>query len=417
MRKSTKPFVKRDHYAEVTASILAELEKGDLPWWKPDWDRAGYSMAPVNAVSGHAYRGFNHLYLMAVAHKLSGDKLDPRFMTFNQAKAKGWNVKKGEHGHPVLFFKRVLVGQNGPEEAKGGRKGGRILDKLNKDVDKEAFEKLFGKSEQPVEQQSGKYVWFLRSFTVFHASQIEGIPEIKLAPVDWDVNAKLREMRESLEGQGMTFQQGGDSAFYSPRRDQLNMPPQAAFETPEGYAATLAHEMGHATGHIDRLNRKTLYTPKTDVEGYAKEELVAEMASAMLCSTLGIGYDTERHASYIDHWIKAMQGDKKLAVVSAGRAAAAVDYLIDQVPGLAAEIRRNRAQCLGMADIEEVGDEIDVATLAIDQMSADVETAMPNAEFIANADEEWRKVMDEIDVSSFVVDDQPAMRETVGMDF
>lgn len=407
---------RRDIYKEVTDRIVAQLEAGGLPWWKPDWKTSAGSV-PCNGVSGHAYRGLNQLLLWSVANEKSrGQDVDPRFVTFNQAKEKGWHVRKGEKGTPVYFFKRLMVGGSGPSE--NGKPSERLLDKIQPGVGASTV-------NQDEEQSKQRPIWFLRSFAVFHASQIEGMPEYKPQAPDWVSNEKVEEILNALEGQGMTYRNGGNQAFYSPRRDHLQMPDKISFGDDDvAYAATLAHELAHATGHNDRLARKMLYSPKTDTESYAKEELVAEMASAMICSSLGVRYASERHASYINTWIDALKGDKKLAMVAAGQAASAVDYLIDQVPGLAEEIRLNR---LASLKASQPDDEFDVEQLSADEPEADgvidiadmdfsdfdVETiaALPDQEFLANPDQEWAAMIDGIDANSFFVEEAPTQKK------
>jgi antirestriction protein ArdC len=91
---------------------------------------------------------------------------------------------------------------------------------------------------------------------------------------------------------------GGDKAFYVPAKDYIQMPPMSAFENVSSYYATIFHELGHLTGHENRLDRNL--TTRFGTEAYAAEELVAELTSAFLCAELGVQVEL-RHSGYIDH--------------------------------------------------------------------------------------------------------------------
>jgi antirestriction protein ArdC len=119
---------------------------------------------------------------------------------------------------------------------------------------------------------------------------------------------------------------GGDSAFYSPARDFISMPPMAAFNSANGYHATLLHESVHATGHKSRLDRD--FSKRFGSESYAFEELVAELGSAMLCAHLGIdGQMQENHVAYIANWLTVLKNDKKAILTASAKAQQALDFL------------------------------------------------------------------------------------------
>lgn len=346
-----KPFVKveRDLYQEVTDKIIESLESGELPWQREQlWDRAGASAVPYNAFSGRSYRGWNHLFLMQVAIENSEGRFDPRFCSFKQAKDKGWNVKKGAKAVPVFFFKKVtLRGANRPED--DASKAKALVDKRNANGGKSGS-KDQAEMDQAESEVAGKTIWLLRAYSVFHASQIEGMPELAEVKADWDTSDVARKMRDGMVELGMSFTEGGGSAAWTPATDTLRMPEVGHFVSPKAYDHVLLHEMGHATGHESRLARKVANAFGTSE--YAKEELVAEMTSAMLCSQLGVSDDTTRHAQYIESWLDVLKNDKRFLVKAAGMAAAASDYLIDRVPELRAQIVAQR--CAEMGDGNQV---------------------------------------------------------------
>ena len=133
----------RDHYQEVTDRIIAALEAGTPPWRRPwDPDKAGGPAMPRNAATGQRYRGINVLTLGMSALAFSSG--DPRWATYKQAEDRGWQVRKGERGTTGYFFKRLeLRDDSRPED----------------------------------DEDAVKRIPLLRAFSLFHASQIDGIPD------------------------------------------------------------------------------------------------------------------------------------------------------------------------------------------------------------------------------------------------
>src|ERR1700688_4691321 len=134
----------RDHYQEVTDRIIEALEAGTPPWRKPwDPDKAGGPAMPRNAMTGQRYRGINVLTLgMSTLAFASGD---PRWATYKQAEARGWQVRKGERGTTGYFFKKLELRDDKTDEADG--------------------------------EDNVRRIPLLRAFSLFHASQIDGIPD------------------------------------------------------------------------------------------------------------------------------------------------------------------------------------------------------------------------------------------------
>lgn len=371
-----KTYRRPDLYQQVTDKVIAALEAGDLPWYPSKmWSTAGCNAAPYNAVSGRSYRGYNQLNLMDAAVQLSTGRIDPRFCSFKQAKEAGWRIKKGAKSLQVVLFKQVRVRTGGEADAGDGgepkRKRGSLLTKI---AEATAGAKKEADTASPAEVC--KTVWVLRAFNVFHASQIDGIPPLDESPVPWTSNAVAQDMLAALKAQGMAFLSGGDKASYNWKLDRLRMPEKASFASALDHDAVLFHELLHATGAAPRLNRADLLMDweAADDESFkaarAREELVAEMASAMLCSQLGVSYDTDRHAQYIDSWLKALKGDKKLVLKAAGMASKACDYLIGLVPHLDAQMLAHRRDESGI-DVQSAA-EVDLEELAADGGDADL---------------------------------------------
>ena len=255
---------RRDHYQDVTNRIIAALEAGTPPWRKP-WDpeKSGGPAMPCNATTGQRYRGINVLTLGMSGLAFSSG--DPRWATYRQAAEQGWQVRRGEHGTTGYFFKRLEVHDDG-----------------SGDDDEDAVRRI------PL----------LRAFTLFHASQIDGIPPYApptLAEAPW----RAPEASEIiLANSGAVLRFGGEGAFYSPATDHIQMPPKAAFATAQGFCGTLIHEMGHWTGAPARLNRDL--RNRFGSHDYAREELRAEIGQMMVCAELGIAdCDFSNNAAYI----------------------------------------------------------------------------------------------------------------------
>jgi antirestriction protein ArdC len=261
--------VPRDHYQEVTDRIIAALEAGTPPWRKPwDPDKAGGPAMPRNAATGHLYRGINVLTLGMSGLAFSSG--DPRWATYKQAEDRGWQVRRGERGTTGYFFKRLELRDDSRPEG----------------------------DEDPVRR-----ILLLRAFTLFHASQIDGIPAYvppTLAEAPW----RAPEAAEIILGNsGAVVRTGGDRAFYSPATDHIQMPPKAAFATALGYCGVLIHEMSHWAGGPSRLNRDL--PNNFGSHDYAREELRAEIGQVMVCAELGIAdVDFSNNAAYVACWLE-----------------------------------------------------------------------------------------------------------------
>ena len=283
-------------YAEVTARVIAELEQGRLPWVQP-WDAASCGCAmPANAVTGRRYSGINVLILWAAV--VEGRYASQRWLTFKQAQAAGGNVRKGERGTTVCYADRFTP----KDEAERAR-----------DEDREA-----------------RQLAFLKRFTVFNVAQCEGLPErfTDLPEVQTEANI-LPQVRRLIDASGADFRVGGGEAYYSPGGDYVAVPPQAAFGEPINWYRTALHELGHWTGHHSRLDRNQ--RGGFGSADYAREELVAEMASAFACASLAIA-PTVRHADYIGSWLAVLREDERAIFRAASAASKAADYLLAFAP-------------------------------------------------------------------------------------
>jgi len=279
-------------YSEVTSRIIAELEEGRLPWVQP-WDAAlcGCTM-PQNAGTARRYSGINVLILWAEV--VAKGYASQRWLTYRQAEAAGGNVRRGEKGTVICYADRFTPKAEA-EAARG-------------------------------EDRAARQVAFLKRFVVFNIDQCEGLPEEYIAPmVSPDPVLAIAEADTLIAASGARVNIGGGEAFYSPSHDFIQVPPQAVFYEPINWYRTLIHEAGHWVGHSSRLDRDQ--TGKFGSEAYAKEELVAEMAAAFTCASLGIA-PTVRHSDYIAAWLSVLQNDEKAIFRAASQASKTSDYLL-----------------------------------------------------------------------------------------
>jgi antirestriction protein ArdC len=276
---------KRDIYQEVTDRILNALEQGTAPWLKP-WDSTGLDGLPLNASTGRAYNGINILLLWLTAYERS--YTDSRWLTFRQAKALGGAVRKGEKGTLVTFWK--------------------VFEKKQDDG---TIDKI------PV----------LKHFTVFNVAQVDGLALTELDNHKQPPQGPTYEAAQAvLDNSGAQVLHGKPYAYYSPTADHIGIPPKARFDSIEAYWATLLHELTHWTSHPSRCGRKV--EGRFGSDAYAREELVAEMGSAFLCAQVGVPLEGLQHDSYLDHWIRILQEDKRAIIRAASQARKASEFLL-----------------------------------------------------------------------------------------
>jgi antirestriction protein ArdC len=290
---TTATAEKTDIYAKVTNRIIEDLEKGERPWMKP-WNAehaAGRITRPLRH-SGEPYRGINVLMLWASA-EMQGFAC-PLWLTFRQALELGGCVKKGSKGTPVVYSASVTRADR-----------------------------------QEDGEEADREIRFMKQYTVFNAEQVEGLPErfYALAEPPTDGMTPHERAERFFAGTGADIRHGGNLAYYAIAADAVQLPPFVTFRDPESYAAVVAHELTHWTRHPKRLDRD-LGRKRFGDEGYAMEELVAEIGAAFLCADLGVTPEVrEDHAAYLASWLKVLKGDKRAVFTAAALAERAVGYL------------------------------------------------------------------------------------------
>jgi antirestriction protein ArdC len=284
---------RQDVYTRITDKIIADLEQGVRTWMKP-WNAgntAGRISRPLRH-NGVPYSGINILMLWAEATAQGFGA--PIWMTFKQATELNAHVRKGEKGSLVVYANSITR----TEQEDSG-------------------------------EETEREIHYMKGYTVFNVEQIEGLPEhyygkpeVQTTPVE-----RIGHAEAFFKATGADIRYRGDRAFYSNDGDYIQMPVIEAFRDAESFYATLAHESAHWTKHPGRLDRSFGRKAWGD-EGYAREELVAELASAFLCADLGITPEVrDDHASYIANWLTVLKNDKRAIFSAAAHAQKAVDFL------------------------------------------------------------------------------------------
>ena len=286
--------MRQDVYEKITDRIVSDLERGVRTWLAP-WSiehAAGRITRPLRA-NGIPYQGINVLELWSAA--LISGHAAPIWMTFNQAQELGGHVRKGEHGWQVVYVSKITRTER--DDATG--------------------------------EESARQIPFMRNYTVFNVEQIDGLPAHYYTIVSPQIDPIQRNARAEafFAATGADVRHGGTRACYDPISDAMQMPPFESFRDPESYYAVRSHETVHWTQHPSRLARDLGRKRRGD-EGYAMEELVAELGAAFLCADLGLTPEVrDDHAAYIAIWIRVLKNDKRAIFTAASHAQKAVDFL------------------------------------------------------------------------------------------
>lgn len=281
-------MTKANVYEMVTERIIAELEKGVIPWKKP-W--TGVRSGAFNRISKKPYSIINQILL-----KHAGE-----YATFKQWSELGGHIRKGEKSEMVVFWK------------------------------------IFEKEETNEEtgEKEVKKIPMLRYYNVFHISQVEGVEPLVMPFAEVEpIEEADKIITEYVEREHITFDEcASNEAFYSPSRDRVVVPMKEQYTNINEYYSTTFHELTHSTGHKNRLDR--LHTGADAAFGsetYSKEELVAEIGSASIMNLLGIETPQtfKNSAAYIKNWLSVLKNDNKFIVSTSSKAEKAVNYIFSE---------------------------------------------------------------------------------------
>ncbi len=287
--------MKAKEYREKIAEAFLESLEDEPKQWQKKWK--GLGRKPVNAVTGKPYKGINRLWLNYWQSTMG--YADPRWCTFNQAQKQNWHIMKGSKGTQIEYW---MPYDTESKKALTWKEYNRLQDRENIRL-------------------RAKY------FTVFHASQIEGMPELEIMQKkDIHVADIITTISENMGVE--ILHDGGDEAYYSTLEDKIHMPDPGCFENEYAFHSTTMHELSHATGHSSRLNR--YLDGGFGDEYYAYEELVAEISSCFMSEDLPMELDEEHfdnHIAYLQSWISGIRRKPEVLMKAIKDAERAADYL------------------------------------------------------------------------------------------
>jgi antirestriction protein ArdC len=290
-----------DIYEKVTSTVIELLDRGVKPWSQP-WSGGAGAIRPLRH-NHQGYRGINVLILWTQA-QVAG-YTSAYWMTYKQTLELGGQVRKGEHSTQVVYYGSMMK-----EDQEAADEGGQ------------------------------KRVRFLRTFNVFNADQIDRLPQPYYAKQERPgaIAKRIPELEAFVRATGADIRCGGGRAYYRIDQDYVQMPDFGAFRDAEQAYATLNHELTHWTRHPSRLDRD-MGRKRWGDEGYAAEELVAELGAAFLGAELGLRPDhIEDHASYIGSWLTVLGNDRRFIFTAAAKAQEAADYLLACQEGAQAKV-------------------------------------------------------------------------------
>lgn len=341
--KNSKPGNEK-MYEQLAERVLERFSS--VEHWKKSWQNPTPTL-PYNATTGERYKGYNAIALLMSS--IEQNFTDPRWMTYKQAKDADVQVKRGAKSTMIGYFERTKI----TEETQIPK--GLWLPKDAQEQLKEALAEkgifTYGDLMNQVNPvslvdgilpQAGRKVSYLlsaiedgnafdivsKTYHVFNAQQIEGLPEIDLTPAAVESAREkqlhLKSVENIIDNSGvmLDIRDNGNPTYY-PGLDTVEMPSPSRFESVYEYYASFMHELAHATKHPNRENREKL--------DYAREELVAEFASMLINTGAGLKMSEahfDNHAAYLKSWLKHAEDPRQLfnIIKDAGRAA---EYVLE----------------------------------------------------------------------------------------
>ena len=296
----------------VTDRILADLEKGDIPWRKPWCSVTG----AYNRVTERPYSLLNQLLL-----RHGGE-----YATFRQWTDAGGTIKRGAKSEIIVFWKWPALESDvdlaNDENIEAGDNSGGISDSVD------------CKHDYPIHKKGPT----LKYYRVFHISQVDGVVPKRTEPIFPSRPIVVAEnlLTDYLQRENIRLEtELTDTAFYSPDRDLIHIPSITQYppDRVAGYYATAFHEAVHSTGHERRLARDGLKQVDFGSATYSREELVAEIGSACILQSLGISTEdtVTNTAAYVQGWLSALNRDKRMISFSAVQADKAVRLIFNNL--------------------------------------------------------------------------------------
>lgn len=309
------------------------IKKANANNWKKGWMGVNGSIQglPQN-ISGRTYSGGNSFFLMFnTAEK--GYKT-PVYMTFKQAKEQNLHVKSGEKSVPIFKWGLSIKDENGKRVSEEDYNAMSQEERVTMDV--RPFPKMFHVFN--IDQTNLEEVNKKRYDAIVARFQT---PEQEVKDTEgMYVNEALDRMFEQKAWHAnIQYDKPADQAFYRPSTDTIVLPMKEQFKlgkTPEEvyhdgmeYYSTALHEMAHSTGHESRLDRKF---GAQGTDNYAHEELIAEMTSALVGSTMGFDRKIlENNANYLSGWLSRLRDKPETITTIMTDVGKASDMIIEKV--------------------------------------------------------------------------------------
>jgi antirestriction protein ArdC len=282
---------KPDIYRKVTDAIVAAIESGIGQYRMPWSIRQDKGFSPISVGSGKPYRGINTLVLWAQSQ--SKGYSSALWGTYKQWSELGGQVRKGEHGSPVVYWGTY---DKQTDEEEDGR--------LNRGL-------------------------FAKGFTVFNIEQVDNCKLPNRLEPKLNHNERVAHAESFFAATGVTIRDGGNRACYRPDTPEaVYMPGFDQFADSVNYYSVLAHECSHWTSHASRCDRQL--GKRFGDDAYAVEELIAELGSAYTMARLELELTPRNdHAQYLQSWLRVLKADKRAIFTAASKAQQAADFLME----------------------------------------------------------------------------------------
>ena len=299
-------------FAEMLIKRMEEMQKD----WHKGWIGGGSMFGLPQNISGRTYEGSNAFLLFL--HTASNGYKAPVYMTYGQLHKEGAHVLKGEKAVPVFKWGFSIKDKDGKKVTE--EEFHNMTDDEKKECKRRPFLKIY--PEFNIDQTNMSEVNKEKYDAVVSQFRKTDVPTITDGMY---VNKAIDRMMEKQEWVcKIQYDKEEKGAYYSPAKDIVVLPtkaqfrihpddPEECFKDGQEYYGTALHEMAHSTGHpsrLDRLKPAAFGSPE-----YAKEELVAELTSAMVGNTLGFDRRiSDNNVAYLQNWTSALRKEPKFIV-------------------------------------------------------------------------------------------------------
>lgn len=299
-------------FAEMLIKRMEEMQKD----WHKGWIGGGSMFGLPQNISGRTYEGSNAFLLFL--HTASNGYKAPVYMTYGQLHKEGAHVLKGEKAVPVFKWGFSIKDKDGKKVTE--EEFHNMTDDEKKECNRRPFLKIY--PEFNIDQTNMSEVNKEKYDAVVSQFRKTDVPTITDGMY---VNKAIDRMMEKQEWVcKIQYDKEEKGAYYNPAKDIVVLPtkaqfrihpddPEECFKDGQEYYGTALHEMAHSTGHpsrLDRLKPAVFGSPE-----YAKEELVAELTSAMVGNTLGFDRRiSDNNVAYLQNWTSALRKEPKFIV-------------------------------------------------------------------------------------------------------